>query len=86
MSKATDVEYLTYVMNNMDEAISIAGYLNQHGFFSFPENVNEVCIALEKPEDAVTLHKLKGTWKLFWDHQDCGLFGLPLYVKPDPLL
>ena len=24
---------------------------------------------------------LKGTWALFWENSDSGLFGLPMYIK-----
>ena len=75
------VKYLTLPTDGDDEAISLSDYLNQHGVFAVAEK-NEVICPLENPNCYPTVERLCATWPSFWEHSDSGLFGLPMYVKP----
>lgn len=64
-----------------DEAESLAGYLTEHGVFATVADVFEVRIATEDSEHYDEVDTLLITWKMFWEHSDSGLFGLPMFVK-----
>ena len=88
MRNSTEVLYLTLVTDNSDEAMSLAEYLNQHGIFAQQSEPNEITCPIDDPATAATIHSLRQTWRLFWEHSDSGLFGLPvssgqlpIYVK-----
>lgn len=82
-----DVHYYTQPVDNADQAVSLAEYLNQHGWLAYKETDDSVIVPLECPrkEDAAdksaTVHTLVGTWRMFWEHSDRGLFGLPIYSR-----
>lgn len=77
-----DVEYKTIVTANIDEAQSLAGYLNEHGVFAIvntePHSVSASTVDIETDE---LIRTLKGTWRKFWENSDSGLMGLPLFIK-----
>ena len=85
MRNATEVLYLTLVVDNSDEALSLAEYLNQHGFFAQQSDTNEITCPMEDPASAAVIHDLRKTWRLFWDHSDSGLFGLPISTGQLPI-
>jgi len=76
-----NVSYHTIQTDHVDEAASLAFYLNEHG------------VCAQQVEDAVELavpdvdvfnrvELLKQTWALFWENSDSGLFGLQMFTKP----
>lgn len=86
-----EVFYITHPVNSADEAISLAEYLNRHGLLAYksdsPDHAVEIpieCSSRDAMADrAATVHMVVSTWRMFWTHSDCGLFGLPIYSKPD---
>lgn len=81
MLTVKNVSYHTIQTDHVDEAASLAFYLNEHG------------VCAQQVEDAVELavpdvdvfnrvELLKQTWVLFWENSDSGLFGLPMFTKP----
>lgn len=76
-----DVSYQTILTNTEDEAVSLAGYLTEHGVFAIVTDDNHVSALSDDTEAFETIQTLKRTWRLFWDNSDSGLFGLPLFVK-----
>lgn len=81
MLTVKNVSYHTIQTDHVDEAASLAFYLNEHG------------VCAQQVEDAVELavpdvdvfnrvELLKQTWALFWENSDSGLFGLPMFTKP----
>lgn len=77
-----DVEYKTIMTASIDEAESLAGYLNEHGVFAVVNSADHSVSATTTDSDTDALIRtLKGTWRAFWDNSDSGLFGLPMFVK-----
>lgn len=76
-----DVSHQVITFDSPDEAESFAGYLNEHGVFSFVTDETEVRAAATDNETDAMIRTLKGTWRRFWDNSDSGLFGLPLFIK-----
>ncbi len=77
-----DIEYKTIMLASQDEATSLAGYLNEHGIFAVVNaEDHSVSATTATADDDAAIRVLKGTWRMFWDNSDSGLFGLPLFVK-----
>lgn len=76
-----EIFYLTIPVNNSDEGVSLAEYLNQHGVCAAPEGNDAVACPVEDPAKGALIHDLHKTWMLYWEHSDCGLFGLPVLLK-----
>lgn len=82
-----DVHYYTQPVDCADQAVSLAEYLNQHGWLAYKEGDDAVIVPMEctAKEDAAdksaVVYMLVSTWRMFWEHSDRGLFGLPIYVK-----
>lgn len=85
MRNATEVLYITLVTDNSDEAMSLSEYLNQHGFFAQQSEPNEITCPIDDPAACATIYDLRRTWKLFWEHSDSGLFGLPVSTGQLPI-
>lgn len=81
MRDAAEALYLALMVDNSDEAVSLAEYLNQHGIFARSDH-NEVCCPIVDPGQSVDIYACYQTWTRYWEHSDRGLFGLPLYQKP----
>lgn len=73
--------YLTLPVDNVDQGISLSEYLNQHGICAAPDGNDGVTCPMESPSEAVTVHALRESWRLYWEHSDSGLFGLPVLLK-----
>lgn len=87
ISNGIDIHYYSQPVDSADQAISLAEYLNQHGWLAYKDGEDQVIIPLECPrkEDAAdksaAVHMLVSTWRMFWEHSDQGVFDLPIYVK-----
>lgn len=81
MRRTTDVFYLTLPVDNSDQAVSLAEYLNQHGIAAGSEGVDGVTCPLDDPATAAVVHQLHQTWDRYWEYSDSGLFGLPVLMK-----
>lgn len=81
------IHYHTEPVDSADQAVSLAEYLTQHGRLAYKSGDDEVIVPLEcQTEDIAaeatrTIHMLRSTWEMFWEHSDRGLFGLPIYLK-----
>lgn len=81
------IHHHTETVESSDQAISLSEYLNQHGFLAFKEADDAVMVSMECHNEDMAAEKeravwmLVTTWRLFWEHSDCGLFGLPIYSK-----
>ena len=80
MATIKNISYHTIQTDHVDEAASLAFYLNEHGVCA--QQINDT-VELPVPDvDTFTrVEALKSTWALFWENSDSGLFGLPMYVK-----
>ena len=80
MATVKNISYHTIQTDHVDEAASLAFYLNEHGVCA--QHTGDV-VELPIPDvDTFTrVETLKATWALFWDNSDSGLFGLPMYTK-----
>lgn len=80
MAPVKNITYHTIQTDHVDEAASLAFYLNEHGVCA--QQVNDT-VELPVPDvDTFTrVETLKQTWALFWENSDSGLFGLPMYIK-----
>lgn len=84
-----DVFYYAQPVDSADQAVSLAEYLNQHGVLAYKAENDQVEIPMEclgsaeVAEKTATVHTLVGTWRMFWEHSDKGLFGLPIYTVGD---
>lgn len=76
-----DVFYYTQPVDSVDQAASLTGYLGWHGFPAFADDTDQVLVPLEDPTRAEIVHTLVGTWRLFWESSDSGVFDLPIYSK-----
>ncbi len=87
MTTGIDLFYITQPVDNADQAVSLAEYLNQHGVLAYKEANDSVIVPMQcADKEAVadrssTVYALVQTWKLFWEHSDRGLYGLPIYSK-----
>ena len=80
MAPVKNVTYHTIQTDHVDEAASLAFYLNEHGVCA--QQVNDtVELPLPDVEAFTKVETLKATWALFWENSDSGLFGLPMYIK-----
>jgi hypothetical protein len=77
----TAIPYLVYMTDHVDEALSLAEYLNQHGVFAVQDEC-EVSCPLEEDGKASLIKTLYSSWTQFWEYSDKGLWGLPCYTKP----
>ena len=81
------VHYHTQPVDSADQAVSLAEYLNQHGFLAYKDGDDQVIVPMECPDEDTAaeterkVHMLTTTWDWFWEHSDKGLFGLPIYTK-----
>jgi len=81
--------YFTQPVDSDDQAISLVEYLSWHGWSALKDDTqhDQVTIPLDcrSKEDAAdqsaAIYSLVGSWRLFWEHRDKGVFGLPVYVK-----
>lgn len=80
MAPVKNISYHAIQTDHVDEAASLAHYLNEHGVCA--AHVGDT-VELPVPDvDTFTrVEALKQTWALFWENSDLGLFGLPMYVK-----
>lgn len=80
MATIKNISYHTIQTDHVDEAASLAAYLNEHGVCA--QQVDDT-VELPVPDvDTFTrVETLKSTWSLFWENSDSGLFGLPLFIK-----
>lgn len=84
-----DVFYYTHPVDSDDQAISLVEYLSWHGWTAFKDDaeVDQVTVPMEvscKEEAAdrtAAVYSLITSWRLFWEHRDKGVFGLPVYIK-----
>ena len=82
------VHYHTEPVDSVDQAVSLAEYLNQHGYLAYKDDTEQMVVV---PVESLTedncadkerlIHMLRSTWELFWEHSDKGLFGLPIYTR-----
>lgn len=80
MGIVRNISYHTIQTDHVDEAHSLAFYLNEHGVCAQAQGDGvELPVVDRDVYDQV--ETLKTTWRMFWDTSDSGLFGLPLYVK-----
>ncbi len=75
-----NISYHTIQTDHVDEAISLASYLNEHGVCA-QDSGDAVELAVPDVETFERVEMLKKSWSLFWEHSDSGLFGLPLFIK-----
>lgn len=89
IGNGVNIHYYTQPVDGADQAVSLAEYLNRHGFLAYKDGDDQVIAPLECPrkEDAAdqsaTVHMLVTTWRLFWEHSDAGVWMLPIYVRED---
>ena len=84
MMRTVDVFYLTLPVDSADQAVSLAEYLGRHGVDAAPDGVDAVSVPIERGESIVRtelVQVLVENWKLFWQHSDAELFGLPVLIK-----
>ena len=83
MAITKNISYHAIQTDHVDEAASLAFYLNEHGICA-----QQVDDAVELPvpdvETFETVELLKKSWALFWETSDSGLFGLPMMVFYKP--
>lgn len=80
MAIVKNISYHTIQTDHLDEAESLAFYLNEHGVCA---NATGDAVEVPVPDRATfdQIEMLKTTWAMFWEVSDSGLFGLPMYVK-----
>lgn len=83
-----DVFYYTQPVDSDDQAISLTEYLSWHGVDAFKDDDDQNVLVPLSPDDkddaankTATVYMLVSGWRLFWEHRDSGVFGLPVYVK-----
>lgn len=89
IGNGVDIFYLTQPVDSVDQAVSLGEYLNQHGLLAYRSEGDDHAIEIplecsgreEVGEKTVLVHTVVSTWKLFWEHSDRGLFGLPIYQR-----
>lgn len=80
MATVKNVSYHTIQTDHVDEAASLAFYLNEHGVCA-QQTDDTVELPVPDVETFERVEMLKRSWLLFWETSDSGLFGLPMYVK-----
>lgn len=80
MAAIKNISYHTIQTDHVDEAASLAHYLNEHGVCA-QHSGDAVELAVPDADTFHLVEMLKKTWALFWENSDSGLFGLPMYVK-----
>ena len=80
MPAVKNISYHTIQTDHVDEAASLACYLNEHGVCA-QQTDDTVELAVPDVETFTKVEMLKTTWLMFWETSDSGLFGLPLYIK-----
>ena len=81
MHNVVDVFYLTLPVDNADQAVSLAEYLNHHGVCAAREGNDAVICPIDHPDKAGIVHQVRQTWRMYWDNHDSGLFGLPVFTR-----
>lgn len=80
-----NINYHTIQTHHVDEAESLAHYLNEHGVCAQVVDRDGVEVPIPDRETFDIVETLKVTWERFWENSDSGLFGswnhLPLYTK-----
>lgn len=80
MATVKNITYHTIQTDHVDEAASLASYLNEHGVCA--QQVDDtVELPIPDVDTFARVETLKVTWALFWENSDSGLFGLPMYIK-----
>jgi hypothetical protein len=80
MATVKNITYHAIQTDHVDEAASLAFYLNEHGVCA--QQVDDtVELPIPDADTFARVESLKATWALFWENSDSGLFGLPMYVK-----
>lgn len=80
MATVKNISYHTIQTDHVDEAASLASYLNEHGVCA--QQVDDtVELPVPDSDTFIRVEMLKSTWALFWENSDSGLFGLPMYIK-----
>lgn len=80
MATVKNISYHTIQTDHVDEAASLAFYLNEHGVCA--QQVDDaVELAVPDVDTFTRVEMLKQSWALFWENSDSGLFGLPMYIK-----
>jgi hypothetical protein len=82
MPRTTDVYYLTLPVDSIDQGTSLADYLTKHGVHAEVELPDGVLCPVEEMSATGLIQQLHQHWKLYWQHSDAELFGLPVFVKP----
>lgn len=80
MAIIKNILYHTIQTDHVDEAKSLAYYLNEHGVFANARG-DGVELAVPDRDTYDQIATLKSTWQMFWENSDSGLFGLPVYTK-----
>lgn len=80
MATVKNITYHTIQTDHVDEAASLAFYLNEHGVCA-QQVEDTVELPIPDVDTFATVETLKKTWALFWENSDSGLFGLPMYIK-----
>lgn len=83
MAITKNISYHTIQTDHVDEAASLAFYLNEHGVCA--QQVDDtVELAVPDVTTFETVELLKRSWAMFWETSDSGLFGLPMMVFYKP--
>jgi hypothetical protein len=80
MATTKNISYHVIQTDHVDEAASLAFYLNEHGVCA-QQVEDTVELPMLDVDVFTTVEALKQTWALFWENSDSGLFGLPMYIK-----
>lgn len=75
-----NISYHQIQTDHVDEAESLAFYLNEHGVCAHAQR-DAVEVPVPDLDTFKHVEMLKTTWSMFWETSDSGLFGLPMYVK-----
>lgn len=80
MATVKNISYHTIQTDHVDEAASLANYLNEHGVVA-QQSDDAVELAVPDVETFTRVEMLKQTWALFWENSDSGVLCLPIYIK-----
>jgi hypothetical protein len=80
MAITKNISYHSIQTDHVDEAASLASYLNEHGVVA-QHSADAVDLAVPDVDTFTRVEMLKLTWALFWENSDSGVLGLPIYVK-----
>lgn len=75
--------YVTYVMDDQEQSISLTEYLISHGVEAYSSSSSEVVVPLTNPLRVHYVYQLKRSWRDYWLHHMSSLFDLPVYIKRD---